>query len=95
VSADASIAQAVQLACQAAPDVSHVLNGRFKGGHITRHFGSPKDQVHAVQLEMCQVLYMQETAPFAYDEIKAKKIQPLLRSMMERSLAACAALYEK
>jgi N-formylglutamate deformylase len=94
-SANASIAQAVQLACQAAPEVSHVLNGRFKGGYITRHYGAPEDHVHAMQLEMCQHLYMQETAPFAYDERKAKHIQPLLRSMLQSALAACAALYEK
>jgi N-formylglutamate deformylase len=94
-SAHPSIGVALEQVCQASPQFSHVLNGRFKGGHITRQYGSPKDHVHAVQLEMCQHLYMDETSPFAYDEHKAKAIQPLLQSMMTRAFAACQALYEK
>jgi N-formylglutamate deformylase len=39
---------------------SHVLDGRFKGGYITRHYGRPADGVHAVQLEMCWRAYMDE-----------------------------------
>ncbi len=76
-----------------APGVTHVLNGRFKGGYITRHYGAPQDHVHAVQLEKCQSLYMQEEAPFAYDVHKAAQIQPLLQSMVGNALAACRALY--
>ncbi len=93
-SADPSIARELQQVCQAAPKFSHVLNGRFKGGYITRHYGSPKDHVHAVQLEMCQVAYMEEDSPFAYDETKAREIQPLLQLMMTRAVSACQALYE-
>lgn len=37
---------------------SHVLNGRFKGGHITRHYGQPKHNVHAVQFEIAQSTYL-------------------------------------
>ncbi len=100
-SADASIADAVTGALVAAmtdggvavPGVTHVLNGRFKGGYITRHYGAPKDQVHAVQLEKCQSLYMQEEVPFAYDAHKAAQIQPLLQRMVGDALAACRALY--
>jgi N-formylglutamate deformylase len=36
---------------------SHVFNGRFKGGHITRHYGQPENNIHAVQLEMSQCVY--------------------------------------
>jgi N-formylglutamate deformylase len=92
-SADASIAQTLTGLCTAAPEFSHVLNGRFKGGYITRRYGAPQLKVHAVQLEMCQYLYMQETLPFAYDEARARKIQPLLASMLTGALAACKALY--
>lgn len=58
---------------------THVLNGRFKGGHITRHFGRPAEGWHAVQLEMAQVTYMEEDAPFAFDEARAARIRPHLR----------------
>jgi N-formylglutamate deformylase len=92
-SADPSIAQALQAVCADAPQTSHVLNGRFKGGYITRHYGAPHQGVHAVQLEMCQHLYMAETKPFAYDPAKAAGMQPLLRRMVTQALAACASLY--
>ena len=94
-SADASIAAAVTAAVvgAVAQGVTQVLNGRFKGGYITRHYGAPQDHVHAVQLEKCQSLYMQEEMPFAYDAHKAAQIQPLLQSMVANALAACRALY--
>lgn len=87
--ADTAVAAAVVDACAATDAVSHVLNGRFKGGYITRHYGFPANHVHAVQLEMCQYLYMVEAAPFDYDLDKARQIQPLLKTMMSRALAAC------
>jgi formiminoglutamase len=51
------------------PDYSHVLNGRFKGGHITRHYGNPAQNIHAVQLELGQCTYMEEFEPFRYRPI--------------------------
>ena len=51
---------------RAMPGISHVVNGRFKGGYITRHYGDPAQHVHAVQLEMCQSLYMSEQPPYEY-----------------------------
>lgn len=94
-SADPAIAAALVQACAAQARVSHVLNGRFKGGYITRHYGAPHDKVHAVQLEMCQNLYMEEAAPYAYDMAKAGAIQPLLKTMVQQALAACRGLYER
>jgi len=92
-SAHASIAQAVMAVCGDAGKFSHVLNGRFKGGYITRHYGRPGQHVHAVQLEMCQNLYMQEAPPFAYDASLAAQVQPTLRAMLQAALDAGAALY--
>ncbi len=69
---------------------THVSNGRFKGGHITRHCGAPKHGVHALQLEMCQSTYMNETAPFAYRPDLAAQVQPLLKSLLEAVLQARA-----
>ena len=69
---------------------THVSNGRFKGGHITRHYGQPMNGVHALQLEMCQSAYMDETAPFAYRPDLAAQVQPLLRRLLDTALQARA-----
>jgi N-formylglutamate deformylase len=61
---------------------SFVFNGRFKGGHITRHYGNPAGGVHAIQLEMAQCLYMDEAAPFGYRPDLAGQVQPLLRELL-------------
>lgn len=62
---------------------SHVFNGRFKGGYITRHYGQPTQNIHAVQLEMSQCIYMDEVAPYAYRADLAAQVQPLLRSLLK------------
>lgn len=59
------------------------VNGRFKGGHITRTYGRPETGIHALQLEMCQSTYMDETAPFAYRPDLAGQVQPVLRRMLQ------------
>lgn len=68
---------------------SHVVNGRFKGGYITRHYGRPRHGVHAVQLEMCQRCYMDEAADprGAYDEPGAASVAPLIEQMLREMLA--------
>lgn len=91
--ADASITQAVARACEHVPGVTSVVNGRFKGGYITRRYGRPAQDVHAVQLEKCQSLYMAEVAPFEYDEGKAAAIQPVLKDMVGAALRAAKALH--
>jgi len=70
--------------CALAQDhFSVAVNGRFKGGHITRHYGRPASNVHAIQLEMCQSTYMNETAPFAYRPDLAAQVQGLLAQMTQ------------
>ena len=66
--------------------VDHVVNGRFKGGFITRHFGQPAQGIQAIQLEMCQSLYMNESYPFSYREDLATGVQPLLHDMLSAGL---------
>lgn len=91
-SADPAIAQAVVAAAARHPGFSHVLNGRFKGGYITRRYGNPDQGIHAVQLEMCQSLYMREAPPWNYEEAAAARVQPVVREMVEAALRACGKL---
>ena len=93
-SADATIADALMTVCAGQSAVSHVLNGRFKGGYITRRYGAPAQGVHAVQLEMCQSLYMQEHSPYAFEAERAAAIRPLLRTLLDTALDSCAKLYD-
>jgi N-formylglutamate deformylase len=92
-SAHPSIARAVVEAAARHARFSHALDGRFKGGYITRHYGRPAEHVHAVQLEMCQCLYMREEPPYAYDAARAALVEPVVRQMVEAALQACRALY--
>lgn len=68
-----------------------IANGRFKGGYITRHYGAPEQGIHAIQLEMCQSTYMDETAPFGYRPDLAGEVAPVVQAMIEASLAAVLA----
>ena len=72
------------------PEFSHVFNGRFKGGYITRHYGQPARNIHAVQLEMSQCLYMNEASPYAYRPDLAAQVQPLLRTLLSTCLTWAA-----
>jgi N-formylglutamate amidohydrolase len=63
---------------------THVVNGRFKGGFITRHYGRPEQGVHAVQLEMAMSAYLDEAAPDRYDAARAAR----LIAVLERLVAA-------
>ena len=72
---------------QSAKGYTAVLNGRFKGGHITRQYGNPEQGIHAVQLEMTQSSYMQESWPFDYLPEVAAGVQPHVRRMLEAVLS--------
>jgi N-formylglutamate deformylase len=58
-----------------------VVDGRFRGGYITRAYGRPASGVHAVQLEMCWSCYMRETPPWIIDECRAIYLRPVLREL--------------
>lgn len=90
-----SIGAAARAVAAAHGGFTHALNGRFKGGFITRHYGDPARDVHVVQLEMCQCTYMGEQAPYFYDEARARRVQPVVRAMMDAAIAACGALYSR
>ncbi len=63
-----------------------MVDGRFKGGHITRQYGQPTLGVHAVQLEMCWSCYMHEMAPFNWDDERSAQVQPVLRALVQAML---------
>jgi N-formylglutamate deformylase len=67
-------------------EFSHVLNGRFKGGQITRHYGEPARGVHAIQLEMAWRSYMTEEQPYTWDPDRAAAVAPLLRDFVSALL---------
>ncbi len=62
---------------------TQVVDGRFKGGYITRHYGQPSQGVHAVQLEMCWRTYMTEAAPYVWQPEIAQQVQPLLKELLQ------------
>lgn len=58
-----------------------VRDGRFKGGYITRNYGKPEENIHALQLEMAQSVYMCETPP-KYDQALAGQVKVVLRDFV-------------
>ena len=69
--------------CAQAKGYSSVLNGRFKGGWTTRHYGQPNKGFHAIQMELAQSTYLtEEAAPWTYDPTKADRLRPLLRDIL-------------
>ncbi|CAG9221169.1 N-formylglutamate deformylase [Paraburkholderia sabiae] len=85
-SAVAGLAEALAKIVEEHGGYTAVANGRFKGGYITRHYGQREQGVHAVQLELSQITYMQEQMPYAYDEALATKIEPLLEKLVTTAL---------
>jgi N-formylglutamate deformylase len=85
-SCHASLTSKLRALLAAQTDYTHVINGRFKGGHITRHYGAPGQGVHAVQLEMCWRAYMDEAAPYRWHEARAAAVTPLLRQLVQAML---------
>jgi len=82
-SCDPAIEQATAAACAKADGYTSVLNGRFKGGWTTRHYGQPLTGVHAIQMELAQATHLvTETPPFAYDDAKAGRLRAVLRPLL-------------
>ncbi len=86
-----SLATKLEAVADDAAGYTSVLNGRFVGGYITRNFGRPTDGMHAVQLELVQANYMEESYPFVFDEERADRIRPTLRCLIQTMLDWAAA----
>ena len=82
----ASCATSVQSVAErvvaSARDFSHGVNGRFKGGYVTRHYGAPARSVHALQLEIAQTCYMDEAPPYRWNEPRARALVEVLRRLV-------------
>jgi formiminoglutamase len=62
---------------------SHVVNGRFRGGWTTRHYGRPEDGWHAIQMEIAQGAYLEaEALPWTYSQARAGRLRPVLSAML-------------
>jgi len=58
-------------------------NHPFKGGQITRYFGKPSAGIHALQLEMTKVNYL-DNSETKYDPARANKMRELLKRVFEK-----------
>lgn len=67
---------------------SHVIDGRFKGGYTTRHYGRPDHHVHAIQIEIVQETYLNMATPHLYDASLAAPLSHVLRPLVEALLEA-------
>lgn len=86
-SADAGLARAAAGILASDARFSSIVDGRFKGGWITRHYGRPAAQVHALQLETAQCAYMDESPPWPWDAARAAPFIAVLRRLVD---ALCA-----
>ena len=71
---------------------SSILNGRFIGGYITRHYGNPGNDIHALQMELTQLNYMDEKT-LAYNEKRAAELRPVLGSVLSAFLDGAKSVY--
>jgi N-formylglutamate deformylase len=88
-SCGATLEAALEAALTAQSRFSWVLNGRFKGGYITRHYGRPGQGVHAVQLETAQAAYMVEPLG-AWEPERAAPLQAQVKQLLTAVLAVIA-----
>jgi N-formylglutamate deformylase len=91
-SCDPQLREALVQVC-AHSGLGHVVDGRFKGGYITRHYGRPASHIHAVQMELACRGYLEEPSgeltahnwPAPYDRERATP----LRATLAQLLATC------
>jgi N-formylglutamate deformylase len=81
-SCDPALRAALARVLEAQSTFSVAIDGRFKGGHITRFHGRPAAGRHAVQLEMAWRCYMPEQAPYALDPVRVAVLEPTLRALV-------------
>ena len=92
-SCDPLLTGEIVAACAGAETYTHVVNGRFKGGWITRHYGNPAGGVQAIQMELACRGYMAEpeqptaeTWPAPFNEAYAAPLQAVLAQILQAIL---------
>lgn len=65
---------------------SFVVDGRFKGGYITRYYGDPPSRIEAVQLEIAQCAYLVEARVPTFDATRARPLASLLRQLLQSAI---------
>lgn len=80
---------AVADACARSGAFTSVVNGRFRGGWTTRHYGKPEAGVHAIQMEIAQSAYLEiEDHPFTLSPEKAARLRDVLAGVLGAIMAA-------
>lgn len=95
LSCSLQLEEIVYQACNRFPNYSVVLNGVFRGGWTTRHYGKPDTGIHAIQMEISQSTYMLEQPPWTLDQIKAQQLRSVLSevlSNLEQAVTSLATL---
>jgi N-formylglutamate deformylase len=84
-----SPARAARIAADLAQQThfSWVVNGRFKGGYITRHYGNPRAGVDAIQLEIAQAAYLEESRTPIYDPSRAEALRQVIAQLLQTVLS--------
>lgn len=89
----AAVVEAAAVKAMAGQPLTQIVNGRFKGGWITRHYGKPDSHVHAIQMEKALSAYLTgEQAPWTFDKPKAAALQSALSAIISAALDAAATL---
>ncbi len=91
-SCTADIVNAVAGEAAASKAYSSVLDGRFKGGYITRQYGDPENDIHAIQLELAQRCYMSEET-WSFDDDRATRLQSTLSASLQAYVSSAASYY--
>jgi N-formylglutamate deformylase len=79
-SCDPALVESARAAVAASP-YSVVVDGRFKGGYITRHYGDPAGGVHALQIEINQHAYLADGSRTLWDDAKAARLSRVLNTV--------------